>query len=109
PPQSAPPRGSARAPHRMHHELEQLAAEKPLVACMANVAASGGYYVAAAAHVIVAEPTTITGSIGVVAARFSPAPLLDRIGVHTRHLRRGARAGLLDSLDVPTDDERRTL
>ena len=45
------PGGGALASDRIHHELVQLAAEKPLVACMGNVAASGGYYVAAAAHV----------------------------------------------------------
>ncbi len=55
------PGGSALASDRIHHELEQLAAEKPLVAYFADVAASGGYYVAAAAHAIVAQPTTITG------------------------------------------------
>ena len=48
---------------------QQLAAEKPLVACMGDVAASGGYYVAVAAHAIVAQPTTITGSIGVIGIR----------------------------------------
>jgi protease-4 len=76
------PGGSALASDRIHHELEQLAAEKPLVACMANVAASGGYYVAAPAHTIVAQPTTITGSIGVVAARVVIEPLLAKLGVH---------------------------
>ena len=90
------PGGSALASDRIHHELEQLAKEKPLIACMGNVAASGGYYVAAPAHVIVAQPTTITGSIGVVGARIVVAPLLARIGVATEQLRRGAHAGLLD-------------
>jgi len=100
------PGGSALASDRIHHELVRLAAEKPLVACMANVAASGGYYVAAPAHVIVAEPTTITGSIGVVAARFTPEPLLSKLGVTTSSLRRGAHAGLLDPAGALTDGER---
>ena len=83
------PGGSALASDRMHHELVQLAAEKPLVACMGDVAASGGYYVAAPAHVIVAQPTTITGSIGVIAraARRRAAPRAPRRG------HRGARSG----------------
>jgi protease-4 len=89
------PGGGALASDRMHHELVQLAAEKPLVCCMANVAASGGYYVAAAAHSIVAQPTTITGSIGVVAARVVIEPLLTRLGVHTEVLKRGARSDML--------------
>ncbi len=103
------PGGSALASDRIHHELVRLAAEKPLIACMANVAASGGYYVAAPAHVIVAEPTTITGSIGVVATRVSPEPLLSRLGVTSTSLRRGAHAGLLDPAGALSDDERRAI
>lgn len=97
------PGGSALASDRIHHELVQLAAEKPLVACMANVAASGGYYVAAAAHAIVAQPTTMTGSIGVVSARLVVDPLLARLGVVTQVLQRGAHARLLDPL-LPLED-----
>lgn len=89
------PGGSALASDRMHHAIVQLAREKPVVVCMANVAASGGYYVAASAHRIVCEKTTITGSIGVVAARFTAEPLLERLGVVTETLRRGDHAGLL--------------
>lgn len=103
------PGGSALASDRIHHELVRLAADKPLIACMANVAASGGYYVAAPAHTIVAEPTTVTGSIGVVAARFTPEPLLERLGVATERLRRGANAGLLDPSGPLTDAERQAL
>ena len=100
------PGGSALASDRIHHELVQLAAEKPLVACFADVAASGGYYVGAAAHLIIAQPTTITGSIGVVAARVIVEPLLARLGVHTEILKRGARAHLLDAT-IPFDDDDR--
>jgi protease-4 len=100
------PGGSALASDRMHHEIARLAREKPVVACMANVAASGGYYVAAPARKIVCEPTTVTGSIGVVAARVSLEPLLARMGVRTEILRRGAHAGLL-SASGPIDDAER--
>jgi protease-4 len=100
------PGGSALASDRIHHELEQLAAEKPLVACMANVAASGGYYVAAPAHAIVAQPTTITGSIGVVSARVLVAPLLERFGVTTETVKRGGRADLHEPTRRLTDEER---
>jgi protease IV len=98
------PGGSALASDRIHHELFQLAADKPLVACMGDVAASGGYYVAVAAPTIVAQPTTITGSIGVVGARVLLEPLLSRIGVATEVLQRGAHARLLDPL-LPLGDE----
>jgi protease-4 len=103
------PGGSALASDRMHHEIVQLAREKPVVACMANVAASGGYYVAAPAHRVVCEATTITGSIGVVAARLSIAPLLSRLGIVTESLRKGARAGLLSAGQPLNDDERGAL
>ncbi|WP_129344842.1 signal peptide peptidase SppA [Sorangium cellulosum] len=88
------PGGSALASDRIHHEVTRLAEVKPVVACLSNVAASGGYYVAAAAHAIVAQPQTITGSIGVVSARFTLGPLLDRLGVSTDVVKRGARADL---------------
>ena len=85
--------GSALASDRMHHEIVQLAREKPVVACMANVAASGGYYVAAPAHKIVCEAVTITGSIGVVGARLTMEPLMAKLGITTETVQRGARAG----------------
>jgi protease-4 len=103
------PGGSALASDRMHHEIVQLARQKPVVACMANVAASGGYYVAAPAHRIVCEPTTITGSIGVVGARLAPTPLFDKIGVRMETIRRGRRAGLLAPFMPLADDERAAL
>ncbi len=103
------PGGSALASDRMHHEIVQLAREKPVVACMANVAASGGYYVAAPAHKIVCEPVTITGSIGVVGARLTMAPLMAKLGINTETIQRGARAGLLSASALLTEDERLAL
>jgi protease-4 len=103
------PGGSALASDRMHHEIVQLAREKPVVACMANVAASGGYYVAAPAHKIVCEPVTITGSIGVVGARLTLGPLMAKLGITTETVQRGARAGLLSPGAPLTEDERAAL
>jgi protease-4 len=97
------PGGAALASDRIHRELVRLAAEKPLVASMGNVAASGGYYVAVAAHEIVAQPTTITGSIGVVSARIVLEPLLGRLGIATEVLQRGAHARFLDPF-LPLDE-----
>lgn len=59
------PGGSALAAEVVWHEMERLRAEKPVIVSMGDVAASGGYYMAAPADVILASPTTITGSIGV--------------------------------------------
>lgn len=103
------PGGSSLASDRMHHEIARLAREKPVVACFANVAASGGYYVGVAARRIVAEPTTVTGSIGVVAMRLGANALLARLGVSTTVMRRGDRAGLLAADQPLTEDERGAL
>ncbi len=103
------PGGGALASDRIHHELVALAKEKPVVAYFGNVAASGGYYAAAAAHHIVCEPTTITGSIGVVAARIIVEPLMQKLGIVTETLQRGARATLLDPLHTIGADERAAL
>jgi protease-4 len=78
----------------LHHELKCLAASKPVVACLGDVAASGGYLVACGAHAILAQPTTLTGSIGVIAARVVIALLLERVGVSVEVVQRGARANM---------------
>ncbi len=59
------PGGSAYASEQICHEVEQLRAEKPVVVSMGGYAASGGYYISSGANQIFAEPTTITGSIGI--------------------------------------------
>jgi protease-4 len=76
---------------------------------MGNAAASGGYYVAAPASAIVAQPGTITGSIGVVLLRPIIAGLFERAGINTVALSRGAHSGVLSITEPPTDDERQAL
>lgn len=100
------PGGSALASDRIHREVSLLAREKPVVCVMANVAASGGYYVAAPAGAIWAEEVTLTGSIGVVAARMYANKLYERLGVSLSVVRRGAHAGILDPMNPLTADER---
>jgi protease-4 len=63
------PGGSALVSELLHREIKQLDARKPVVTWMGGVAASGGYYLAAATRAIIARPTTLTGSIGVVSLR----------------------------------------
>ncbi|MDF2695431.1 MAG: Protease, partial [Labilithrix sp.] len=103
------PGGSALASDLMHHEIEQLGREKPVVACMANVAASGGYYVAAPAACIVAGATTVTGSIGVVAARLSLDPLLAQLGITTEVVEKGRHASLLSPTGPLDEEAKRTI
>jgi protease-4 len=72
---------------------------------MGNAAASGGYYVSAAADHIVARENTVTGSIGVILTRPVATGLLGNLGVNAVSLERGARANLLDPRREPTPDE----
>ena len=73
-------------------ELIKLKEVKPFVVSMGNVAASGGYYIAAPANAIVAEPGTITGSIGVVGGKYSFKGLYEKLGIHKEILKRGEHA-----------------
>lgn len=75
------PGGSALASDHIHREVVRLARTKPVVACFGDVAASGGYYVAAPARRIVAQSTTVTGSIGVISAKVVLSGLFARFGV----------------------------
>src|SRR6202007_1932457 len=89
------PGGSAVASESIWREVV-FARErgKPVVVSMGNVAGSGGYYVAAPADKIVAEPATLTGSIGVLAGKLVVADLLKKIGVSTDSAQVGANAAL---------------
>ncbi|MCF2873596.1 MULTISPECIES: signal peptide peptidase SppA [unclassified Tenacibaculum] len=80
------PGGSALASELIWRELELAKKEKPLVVSMGNVAASGGYYIACNANKIVAEPTTITGSIGVFGAIPNFNQLADNIGINAEQV-----------------------
>src|SRR5262249_46153587 len=72
--------------------VTQASAHKPVVASMADVAASGGYYIAMGANRILAEPETLTGSIGVVAATLNVKGALDRLGIKVERVTRGQHA-----------------
>jgi protease-4 len=82
---------------------------KPVVASMGDVAGSGGYYVAMAADAIVAQPSTLTGSIGVVYAKLNFGTLLDRIGVHFDYAKTAESADALTLTRALTDAELRQL
>ncbi|KAL0430995.1 UNVERIFIED_CONTAM: Serine protease SPPA, chloroplastic [Sesamum radiatum] len=88
------PGGDALASDLMWREIKLLAASKPVVASMADVAASGGYYMAMAAQTIVAENLTLTGSIGVVTGKFNLEKLYERIGFNKEIISRGRYAEL---------------
>jgi len=103
------PGGDALASDLIWREVERIRAKKPVVVLMGNVAASGGYYVSAAANHVVARRSTITGSIGVLSIRPVASGLYEKLGVHPAVVQRGARADLLDFSRHPTPDELRVL
>lgn len=78
------PGGSAYGSEQIWYAVSQLKAKKPVIVSMGNYAASGGYYIACNADTIVAEPTTITGSIGIFGMIPNMKGLVqDKLGVHT--------------------------
>ena len=84
------PGGSAVASDTIWREVVLTRqAGKPVVVSMGSVAGSGGYYVACAADAILAQPSTITGSIGVLGGKLVVSGLLDRMGVGTGAVSRG--------------------
>lgn len=97
------PGGSAFASDEIWRAVEEVQAEgKPVVVSMGGVAASGGYYVAAGADAIFAQPNTITGSIGVYGGKFSVAELMETVGVNAEVYVRGRNAGMY-ALSRPMD------
>ncbi len=101
------PGGSAVASETIWREVCAVReAGKPVVVSMGEAAASGGYYIACPADVIVALPSTLTGSIGVFGGKLVVRGLLDRIGLTTGTVSRGTRALMSSSRRGYDDDER---
>jgi serine protease SohB len=92
------PGGSAVQSHLIFQRIRQLSEEKkrPVIAFVEDVAASGGYMIACAADEIVADPSSIVGSIGVIGASFGFAKLIDKIGVERRIYTSGTNKAMLD-------------
>ena len=92
------PGGSAVASDFMRRSVLQVRESgRPVVARMGSVAASGGYYAAMGADEIVAQASTLTGSIGVLAGKFVTASMYEKLGLKRESIRIGARAGMLSS------------
>lgn len=101
------PGGSALASDLILRHVERLAAAKPVVVSMSGVAASGGYYISTKAAHIVAEATTITGSIGVVGGRLLTGRFQEEmLGITHEILQRGANADFYTNLDPWRPDQR---
>ena len=75
------PGGSAFASEQIWHAVKELKAEKPVIVSMGDYAASGGYYISCVADTIIAEPTTLTGSIGIFGMVPNVKELADKVGI----------------------------
>jgi len=104
------PGGAAAQSHLIHRRIRALADEKkvPVLAFVEDVAASGGYMIACAADEIVADNSSIVGSIGVVGGSFGFDRLIEKIGVERRLYTSGENKAMLDPFlpEKPEDVER---
>ena len=106
------PGGSATASDVIWRELmitRDANPRRPIVASMSDLAASGGYYIAMPAHVIVAEPGTLTGSIGIFGGKIAIGGTLDKIGVATETITSGRNADLGSPFEPFSPDQRTKL
>ena len=100
------PGGSAIASDVIWREVMLTREVKPVIASMSDVAASGGYYIAMPAHQIVAEPATLTGSIGVVMVKFVIDGTLTKLGVNIDQVTAGRYADMYSPVRPFTPEER---
>lgn len=100
------PGGSGLASDIIWHAVEAANQKKPVVVSMSDVAASGGYYISASASKILAQPSTITGSIGVVAGKPVMRGFYDWLGISNEYVLRGKTAGMFRETEKFNDEER---
>jgi protease-4 len=101
------PGGSVAAADMMYHSLTEFKRKKkvPVVACMMDVAASGGYYLACGADGIIAQPSCITGSIGTIMQTISVAGTMEKIGVTAVAVKSGNMKDMASPLHELSDEE----
>ena len=99
--------GSAYASEQIWHQVMNIKSKKPIVVSMGDLAASGGYYISCAADYIYAEPTTLTGSIGIFGLFPNAGTLLnDKLGVHINTVNTNALSSFGDLSRPFTPQER---
>jgi len=98
--------GSAVASDVIWREVALTKKEKPFVVSMSDLAGSGGYWVSMAAHKIVAQPQTLTGSIGVISGKFNFVKLYEKLGITAEKLTYGKRADLFSTYKKLNREER---
>jgi len=102
------PGGTVTATDTIYHELMQFKkrAGVRIIACMTGLATSGGYYVASAADEIMAHPTSITGSIGVIATKLNVDKLLSKIGIEEETIKSADKKDFWSPLRPSTPEEK---
>src|SRR5690606_11224727 len=100
------PGGSAIASEVIWREMQLTRDVKPLIVSIGDVAASGGYYIAAPAHTIVSQPGTLTGSICPVAGKFVLDGTMEQLGIGTAAVSDGEFAEIYSPFRPFTDAER---
>lgn len=103
------PGGSVAPSQEIHDEVMRVASMKPVVVSMASVAASGGYYVSIPAHRIVANPGTITGSIGVIMQSTNLEELYGKLGLKSQVVKSGEHKDLASPFRPMTAGDRKIL
>ena len=105
------PGGPVTTSDIISHEIENFKKKRkvPVVAELMDVAASGGYYIASSADRIIAHPTTVTGSIGVIAISVSASGLMEKIGITNQTIKSGPMKDIGSPLKPMTEEERRVL
>ncbi|MCB9637404.1 MAG: signal peptide peptidase SppA [Myxococcales bacterium] len=103
------PGGSALASDLIWRKLEQLKRKAPLYVSMGNVAASGGYYISMGADAILAQPTTITGSIGIFAGKVVLRGAMEKLGIAVQSISRGKNASMFSAFETFSASERKAL
>ena len=101
------PGGSVYGSREIYEALESL--DKPKVTYMKEIAASGGYYIASGTDYIMADPTTLTGSIGVISMYTDFTPLLKKIGVNVSPIKSGAHKDIGSGFRPMTEEEKEIL
>jgi len=103
------PGGAVAPSQEIYEELRRVSEAKPVVVSMGSLAASGGYYIAVAADRILANPGTMTGSIGVIMELPNVEGLMDKVGIRTEIVKAGRHKDLASAFHALTDEERRIL
>ena len=99
------PGGSGQAADDIWREVARCRREKPVIVSMGDYAASGGYYISAGATDIIAQPATLTGSIGVFAGKFNVRGLLTKLGLSVDTVTRGRHAEMLSPFSDFSEEE----